>query len=38
VSIDIGRVRTLKSVLADLEGVKDAALGGSAHASGEASK
>jgi membrane fusion protein, multidrug efflux system len=38
VSIDTGRVRTLRSVLADLEGVKDAALGGSAHANGEASQ
>ena len=38
VSIDTGRVRTLKSVLADLEGVKNAALGAPAPASGDAKK
>jgi membrane fusion protein (multidrug efflux system) len=38
VSIDTGRVRTLRSVLADLEGLKDVAFGGSAHANGDAGK
>ena len=37
VTIDTGRVRTLKSVLADLEGVKDT-FGGGAHADGDANK
>ena len=38
VSIDTGRVRTLKSVLADLEGVKDAAIGALTPANGDAKK
>jgi membrane fusion protein, multidrug efflux system len=38
VSIDTGRARTLTSVLADLEDLKDAALGGSIAANGEAKK
>jgi membrane fusion protein, multidrug efflux system len=38
ISIDTGRVRTLKSVLADLEGVKNAAIGAPAPASGDAKK
>ena len=38
ISIDTGRVRTLKSVLADLEGVKNAAIGALAPASGDAKK
>jgi membrane fusion protein (multidrug efflux system) len=38
ISIDTGRVRTLKSVLADLEGLKNAAIGALAPASGAAQK
>jgi membrane fusion protein (multidrug efflux system) len=38
ISIDTGRVRTLKSVLADLEGLKNAAIGAPAPASGDAQK
>ena len=38
VTIDTGRVRSLKGLLAQLEGVKDAALGGPATARGDAGK
>ncbi len=38
VSIDTGRVRTLKSVMTDLAGVKDAAIGALAPANGDAKK
>jgi membrane fusion protein, multidrug efflux system len=38
ISIDTGRVRTLKSVMADLEGVKNAAIGAPAPANGDAKK
>ena len=36
--IDTGRVRTLKSVLADLDGVKNAAIGAPSPANGDAKK
>jgi membrane fusion protein, multidrug efflux system len=38
ISIDTGRVRTLKSVLADLDGVKNAAIGAPSPANGDAKK
>jgi membrane fusion protein (multidrug efflux system) len=38
VSIDTGRVRTLKSVLADLEGVKDSAIAGADSTKGNVKK
>jgi membrane fusion protein (multidrug efflux system) len=38
ISIDTGRVRTLKSVLADLEGAKEAAIGGPDPGKGNAKK
>jgi hypothetical protein len=38
ISIDTGRVRTLKSLAAEIEGVKNAAIGASAPADGDTKK